>query len=80
MCQGLCSKGSGAWLGSEISRGKGLFATNLVTGPLMEESLSSKVIVGDSNLLWDQVGSEGGWIVLGFLDLLQVGRVWSPYV
>ncbi|EXC30745.1 hypothetical protein L484_027920 [Morus notabilis] len=60
MCRGLYYKGSGAWLGSEISRGRGLFATNLVMGPLREEALSSEVVVGDSNLLRYRVGLEGG--------------------
>ncbi|EXC27693.1 hypothetical protein L484_009717 [Morus notabilis] len=65
MCRGSCHKGSGAWLGTEISHGRGLFAANLVTGPLMEEALSSKVVVGDSDLLRDRAGLEGEWNVLG---------------
>lgn len=44
----------------------------------MEEAFSSEVVVGDSDILRDQAGSKGGWNVLGCLDLLLVGRVWSP--
>lgn len=48
--------------------------------PLMEEALSSEMVMGDLDLLQDRVGSEGGWNVLGCLDLLRVGRTWSSSV